>query len=400
MVGAIRLLGKRPLDAADDRQVLRLILDCSTLDGDRPDPFAALWESLTPRQVEAYRDRLRGRGLAAAMSASREEARRRLLEVVDEAFEGLEVREATWREREAARGDYLLFDDSAEAEWLRRQQGKAMRGILRIVERFRAARRRGEVLSPDPPGPRSTDRRSPARVESIDRGGPSGSAPDHRDRPEPAAPDPGLAELHDPQPAPFGGASQWSDPIRHNPTAPASQVRRPDPHTPSAAWSASRGIRLTGAVLLLLPFLTAARPTEGSTPADRPVEFVRPADRAAWGDARDPRSPGRPALDAVPTLLNTGSRPRNRQNEPISPASRVRNRRNEPFFAPDSPLIAVRRPDPAGSADRSRGPPRPPGASSWLDRPSSQAPDAQPSRPRAPRGNPAGRHVTQVGSDP
>src|SRR5262249_47714472 len=137
-----------------------------------------------------------------------------------------------------------------------------------------------------------------------------------------------------------------------------------------------------GAVLLLLPLLTAARPTGGPTPTDRPGDSVRPVDRTARDDARDHRSPGRPALDAVPTLLDTSSRPRNRQNEPISPASRmrnrqnepispasrvrnrqnepispasrVRNRQNEPIFAPDSPLLAVRPPRSAPSADRSR----------------------------------------------
>src|SRR5262249_38222041 len=153
-------------------------LDCSTLDGDRPDPFAALWEPLTPRQVEAYRDRLRGRGPAAATSASREEARRRLLEVVDEAIEPLEKLEAARRGREAARGDGLLWDESAGAGWLRRQQGRAMRGTLRIVARFRAARRRGEALSPALPSRRPPARRSPARAESIDREGPCGLAPD------------------------------------------------------------------------------------------------------------------------------------------------------------------------------------------------------------------------------
>ena len=45
----------------------------------------------------------------------------------------------------------LLHDDSPEGEWVRRQQGKSTRAIVRILDQFRKARRRGEPLRPPPP---------------------------------------------------------------------------------------------------------------------------------------------------------------------------------------------------------------------------------------------------------
>jgi hypothetical protein len=399
MVGAIRLLGKRPLDAADDRQVLRLILDCSTLDGDRPDPFAALWEPLTPRQVEAYRERLHGRGLDAAMAASPEEARRRLLEVVAESVEPLEAREATWREREAAGGGCLLFDDSAEAEWLRRQQGKAMRGILRIVERFRAARRRGEALSPDPPTSSPMDRRAPARTESIDGEGPSGSAQNHGDRPVPDAPDPGLAELRDPHSAPPDGAGCWSDPVHRQPT-PAPPVRRPDPHTPGAGgahpvascWRARCCCRCSRSPPRDRP---GARPrstgpgTPSAPPIGRPgtTRAIRdcPADRL-WMPSRPCSTPPRdPEIDKT----NPFPRPRGCEIDKTNPFSpRIR-----PAWRCDRPVRLHRR---TGRAARRDRPARPHGS---IGRP--RCPLTSGRRdPARPGDDPAGRHVTRVGSDP
>src|SRR6202034_3398031 len=80
-----------------------------------------------------------------------------LLDVVETAISRLEEQERRNREREMAlaalRPEILLFGASPEGEWVRRQQGKATRSILRITERFRKARRRGETLSADPPKP-------------------------------------------------------------------------------------------------------------------------------------------------------------------------------------------------------------------------------------------------------
>ena len=100
MVNAIRLLGKQPIEAIDDPQVLAIVVACFALDRDRPDPFALLWERAAKPEVQLYRERSLERRLREAVPASKEQARAVLLDVVDAAVERLE---AQHREREAAR---------------------------------------------------------------------------------------------------------------------------------------------------------------------------------------------------------------------------------------------------------------------------------------------------------
>ncbi len=169
MVQAIRLLGKRPFDAVDDLEVLTIFVACYVMDRSRPDPFAELWKTTTDREAKYYRERLLGRRLLEAKPRSKEHAREVLLEIVDQAVSRLEEEERQHRRRErelaALRADALLFDASAEGEWVRREQGKATRSILRITERFRKARKRGETLNPDPPKP---PRLEPAPIRPLE----------------------------------------------------------------------------------------------------------------------------------------------------------------------------------------------------------------------------------------
>ena len=170
MVHAIRLLGKRPLDAVNDLEVLTIFVACYVLDRSRPDPFAELWKTTTDREAIYYRERLLGRRLREAKPRSKEHAREVLLEIVDAAVSRLEEQERQHRRRErelaALRPDALLFDASPEGEWVRREQGKATRSILRITERFRKARRRGETLNPDPPKPPRLEPTPPRPLET------------------------------------------------------------------------------------------------------------------------------------------------------------------------------------------------------------------------------------------
>jgi hypothetical protein len=262
MLGAIRLLGHWPLAAFADRGVLELILDCATLDGGRPDPFAALWEGLAPAQAESYRDRLRGRGIEAAMSPTGEQARRRLLERIDETVEPLEEREAMLRERDAlGRAGRRLFDDSPEAEWLRREQARATRGVLRIVERFRVARRRGEVLSPKPPARRPADRPARGPEGSFDPGQPRGPNPDAPDVPARAVidPDSGLAPFDRPdEPWRAVGPAGWPVAVERDPWTPDPN----SPRIPGAGRERSSGP--SGSPECRVP---AIRPHPGAPPA-------------------------------------------------------------------------------------------------------------------------------------
>jgi hypothetical protein len=343
MVGAIRLLGKRPLDAADDRQVLAIVLACHVLGPDQPDPFAALWETLTPSQVEYYRNRLAGRGLAEARPRTKEEARRLLLEIVDEAVESLEVLEARWRERaaarRAARADWLRHDDSPEGEWLRRQQGRSTRAILRIVERFRAARRRGVPLSAEPPARHARGGGS-RPAGSIDTPTASEHGHEHEglDRRGPEVPEAGPLDLSR-RPDPVTTVDVKSEASRPTATPPGP---RPRPAGARAA-SAGRWARLLGALLILLPFLTAAQTTDGPPPTDRPEVAARPSPPGDREGSWDHRPAGFRAHDPLAT--------------PLKPGLATRNRQNEPNFAGISPVFGARPARVVRSADRSRSPP-------------------------------------------
>jgi hypothetical protein len=358
MVGAIRLLGKQPLDAADDRQVLAIVRACSAMAPDGPDPFDRLLDSLTAREAEFYRRRLRGRGVGAARPGGDGEAREILLGVIDEAVEWLEIAEARCREREAAlaatRAGRLLFDDSAEAEWLRFQQGKSTRAILRIVGRLREARRRGVELTPKPPAPPSPGGGPPAPRESFDGPRDGGGPRDGRAGPEPRAPEIRRSDLDD-----AADRATAADPAADRATVadagPASAARRPSPSAagsaprrssgrpPAVGRAAWRLIRLLGSLSLLLPFVRAVGPTEGSPPSDRPevsARFIHAGDRHG---SPDHRLPGLSGQESFRAPLQSGFEPQNRENEPK--------------FAPLSRLFPVQPPQPGRSADRSRGPP-------------------------------------------
>jgi hypothetical protein len=348
MVWAIRLLSKQPLDAPDDPQVLAIILACSAMDPDRPDPFAALWETLTTREVEYYRERLLGRGLADATPRTKEHARELLLDIVDEAVEPLEELEAQWREREAAlaaaRTECQLYDDSPEGEWLRRQQGKSTRAILRIVGRLREARRRGVELGADRPAPPSSECGSPPLEEPIDRQDASGRGQEGTDGRGPEVPKvcvPDLSRLCDPVTSADAGPA--SDECLPTPSMPGPKLLRSGARAVRTGRRASRLIRLLGSLSLLLPFLTAIRVTEWSPPSNRPEVSAHSIHTGDGDGAWDHRVSGLPDRDSLAAPLETAFEPRNRQNEPK--------------FARVSPVFRVRQPRPERSADRSRSPP-------------------------------------------
>ncbi len=214
MVQAIRLLGKRPFDAVNDLQVLTIIVATYVLDRSRPDPFAELWKTTTDREAIYYRQRLLGRRLREAKPRSKEHAREVLLEIVDAAVSRLEEQEQVHRRREAdlaaLRPEILLFDASAEGEWVRREQRKATRAILRITERFRKARRRGETLSADPPKPPRLEPMAIRPLEIRPVVGPQKRMENPYQRPGREGADPAAGDPRRPEPAAAAGVHRRS----------------------------------------------------------------------------------------------------------------------------------------------------------------------------------------------
>ncbi len=172
LIRAVRLSGHRPLDAADDFGVLEIIVANYVTDRSRPDPFSALWDGLNAHEINRYRDRLLGRRLQRAMPESPEAARDFLLEMIDEATARIEETEAGLRGLDAdlteVRPSTHLFDDSAEGRWLRSKQDQYNHAIARIVDRFTKARRRGQVMTADPPPRPRPARPKPAPPRLVD----------------------------------------------------------------------------------------------------------------------------------------------------------------------------------------------------------------------------------------
>ena len=238
----------------------------------------------------------------------------------------------------------LCHDDSPEGEWLRRQQGKSTRAILRNrrkappgpapgrdVQRGRSspaiARSR---LSP----PRGGDR-SPMCKRRRTREAGRGAAPTSSGlRPGP------LAVLRSGDRRRPSASVGWlqADPVNAPAESPPiRRSRRDERH-------ASRLIRLLGSLALLMPFVAAVRTTEGSPPSDRP--------------RRSPHTPSTPESLTAPGIIESPvPRAGIRFRPPCETAFEPQIHQNEPRFARVPRVFRARSPRPERSADRSRSPP-------------------------------------------
>ncbi len=375
MVQAIRLLGKRPLDAVDDFPVLTIIVACYALDRSRPDPFAELWKTTTDREAIYYRERLLGRRLREAKPRSKEHAREVLLGIIDEAVAGLEEEERQNRRRErelaALRPEILLFDASAEGEWVRREQGKATRSIVRITERFRKARRRGETLSPDPPKPPRLEPMAIRPLEIRPVVGPQERMADPYVRPGREGRIPPLVILDDPsrrEPREYiGGRSEGRRKELKN--VLKYKGRRCSPER--AERIVIRGIQWLAQLGLALLIIASLGTIAGAPSSDRPEDSPQRAHPIILDDATDHPLPRHPGPESPFLPLNRASHPRNGQNEPKDGEIAQ--------VVPARPTRVVHR------TDRSRGPPGAGFDPLSAARPGSGAPDRRAvAAPRAP----------------
>ena len=99
---AIRMLGRQPLEAVDDRRVMAIYLCCWTMDPEEQHEFTDLMSELAPQERTVYLDRLNARESMAAMPASPEAARAELLALIAAEEERLEAALAGHLEREEA----------------------------------------------------------------------------------------------------------------------------------------------------------------------------------------------------------------------------------------------------------------------------------------------------------
>ncbi len=348
MVHAIRLLGKRPFDAVDDFQVLTIFVACYVLDRSRPDPFAELWKTTTDREAIYYRQRLLGRRLLEAKPRSKEHAREVLLEIVDQAVSRLEEQERQHRLRErelaALRADALLFDASAEGEWVRREQGKATRSILRITERFRKARRRGETLNPDPPKPPRLEPTPIRPLETCPVVGPQERMADPYARPGRQGLTPPVLIFDHPslrQPKEYiggrgAGRRKEIKNLRKRKPRRCSQEKAERIAIRAIKWLADLGL----AVLIIASLGTTA----GAPSSDRPEDSARRAHPVILDGVPDHPVPGHPGSELLFLPVDRASNPRKGQNE--AKAGEV------------AQIMPAVPPQIVHPSDRSRGPPR------------------------------------------
>ena len=152
---AIRLLGRQPMDAADDDRVMMIYLACWAMDPDGPHGFDDLVNELHPAELKLFIDRLddrQGDGAAAGESgggrggaAGRSSPRRR--------SGWRRCWSCTWSGTRRPGRQPLLFDDSDSGERMRRYQLSGNRTLLRVLQTYYKVRREADQMTADPAPP-------------------------------------------------------------------------------------------------------------------------------------------------------------------------------------------------------------------------------------------------------
>jgi hypothetical protein len=142
---AVRLLGKQPFDAIDDREVALVFLASAVL---KPNPGGSYHEiavEMRPADRKKFRECVQDRQLASLKPADAAEARVALLALVERATASLSAKQQAHHERARVKAelaaDILAFDDSPEGERLRRHELASGRAIGRSLDRLVKLRR-------------------------------------------------------------------------------------------------------------------------------------------------------------------------------------------------------------------------------------------------------------------
>ena len=142
---AVRLLGKQPFDAIDDRDVAMVFLASFVL---KPDKSSWYWEiatELAGRDIKRFRNSAAARELDSLKPEDAAKAREALVGIIERATERLTKTAEAHRERArvmaALAPDILAFDDTPDGERLRRFDLASGRGLARSLGELRRHRR-------------------------------------------------------------------------------------------------------------------------------------------------------------------------------------------------------------------------------------------------------------------
>ena len=142
---AVRLLGRHPIEAVDDRSVLTIFVACQTIESQPSIPIPEIWFELREYERMPYAQRLIGRGIKKLIPKDAAAVRQTLYAIIDRATAQIAAKSEVHRMRAEINGslaaDRLAFDDSLEAERLRRFDLACGQGLARSLDSLLKLRR-------------------------------------------------------------------------------------------------------------------------------------------------------------------------------------------------------------------------------------------------------------------
>jgi len=182
---AIRLLGRQPLDAVEDRQVAEIFVVSSALDPAGHKPFDDLLSDMGTTEHVHYRKAVRARWPDLVSAEDTARCRQILIDLADRNIERLDAKLEVYAENADANAqrtvDRLGFDQSPEGNRIRQYKLKCNSGFFRAIEAFRKYQRKkkaeGEPRRIEEPGRWEEDSRR--RIPDAGRWAAAMHASDH-----------------------------------------------------------------------------------------------------------------------------------------------------------------------------------------------------------------------------
>ena len=146
---AVRLFGRHPIEAVDDRNVLMIFAACQAIESQPCIPIPEIWNELREYERMPYAQRLIGREIEKLRPKDATAARQALYAIIDRATAQIAAKAEVLRMRaeinDSLAADRLAFDDSPEAERLRRFDLACGRGLARSLDSLLKLRRAPEL---------------------------------------------------------------------------------------------------------------------------------------------------------------------------------------------------------------------------------------------------------------
>jgi hypothetical protein len=147
---AVRLLGRHPIEAVDDRNVLMIFVACQTIESRTGKLIPEIWNELRKFERKQYAERLIGRGIEMLRPTDAAAARQARYALIDRAPAQIALKAEAHRARaeinDSLAADRLAFDDSPEGERLHRFDLACGRGLARSLYSLLKLRRAPELV--------------------------------------------------------------------------------------------------------------------------------------------------------------------------------------------------------------------------------------------------------------